>query len=193
MRKPSSPWKWIVLVVLLVGAWAGYEFWYSPRQAAQKAVIAVAQTAKVTTGPLIRTVRLTGQTGAKNYANIIAPMLRGPEGRQPLLLVKLAKGGSQVRKGDLLAAIDAQSSTDHIDDVKAMVLQAEGDVKKRDAELKLNTESLLQTLRSNKADMEKSALDLKAAEVRTEVERELLKISVAEATAQSGKKLIRRC
>jgi HlyD family secretion protein len=184
MRKPASPLKWVVLMVLLTGAWAGYEFWYSPRQAQQKAIIAVAQTAKVTTGALTRTVRLTGQTAAKNYANIIAPMLRGPEGRSPLLLLKLVTGGSQVRKGDLLAQIDAQSSQDHIDDVKAMVLQAEGDVKKRQAELQLNTESLLQTLRSNKADMEKSALDLKAAEVRTEVERELLKISVAEATAR---------
>ena len=184
MRKPASPLKWVVLVVLLTGAWAGYEFWYSPRQAQQKAIIAVAQTATVTSGALTRTVRLTGQTAAKNYANIIAPMLRGPEGRQALLLVKLVKGGSQVRKGDLLAQIDAQTSQDHIDDVKAMVLQAAGDVKKRQAELRLNTESLLQTLRSNKADLDKSVLDLKAAEVRTEVERELLKISVEQATAR---------
>jgi len=171
-----------VLVVLVVGAWVGYEFWYSPRQAAQKAVTAVAQTAKVTAGPLLRTVRLTGQTGAKNFANIIAPMLRGPEGRQPLLLLKLAKGGAQVRKGELLAQIDAQASQDHIDDVKATVLQAGLDVKKREAELMLNTESLLQTMRSNKADMEKAALDLKAAEVRTDVERELLKLSYEEAS-----------
>ena len=176
--------KWVVLAVLLTGAWAGYEFWYSPRQAQLKAVIAVAQTAKVTTGALVRSVRLTGQTAAKNYANIIAPMLRGPEGRQPLLLLKLAKGGSQVHKGDLLAQIDAQSSQDHVDDVKAMVLQAEGDIKKRRAELMLNTESLQQTLSTNKADMEKASLDLKAAEVRTEVERELLKISVEQATAR---------
>ena len=184
MRKPASLMKWVVLAVLLTGAWAGYEFWYSPRQAQLKAVIAVAQTAKVTTGALVRSVRLTGQTAAKNYANIIAPMLRGPEGRQPLLLLKLAKGGSQVHKGDLLAQIDAQSSQDHVDDVKAMVLQAEGDIKKRRAELMLNTESLQQTLSTNKADMEKASLDLKAAEVRTEVERELLKISVEQATAR---------
>lgn len=183
-RKPTSVLLWVLLFLLLAGAWAGYEFWYSPRQAQQKAVIAIAQTAKVTSGSLTRTVRLTGQTSAKNYANIIAPMLRGPEGRQPLLLLKLATAGSQVRKGDLLAQIDAQASQDHIDDVRAMVVQAEGDIKKRAAELSLNTESLLQTLRSNKADMEKASLDLKAAEVRTEVERELLKISVAEATAR---------
>ena len=184
MRKPASLLKWVLLFLFLAGVWAGYEFWYSPRQAQQKAVIAVAQTAKVTTGSFTRTVRLTGQSSAKNYANIIAPMLRGPEGRQPLLLLKLAKGGAQVHKGDQLAQIDAQSSNDHIDDVRAMVLQAGGDVKKRAAELSLNIESLQQTLRSNKADMEKAALDLKAAEVRTEVERELLKISVAEAAAR---------
>lgn len=183
-RKPASILWWVLLFGLVAGVWAGYEFWYSPRQAQQKAVIAVAQTAKVSTGPLIRAVRLTGQTSAKNYANIIAPMLRGPEGRQALLLLKLAKGGSQVRKGDLLAQIDAQSAQDHIDDVKAQVLQAQGDIKKRQAELSLNTESLQQTLRTNKADMDKASLDLKAAEVRTEVERELLKISVAEASAR---------
>ncbi len=183
-RKPASVLWWVLLFLLVSGVWAGYEFWYSPRQAQQKAVIAVAHTEKVTTGSLVRTIRLTGQTSAKNYANIIAPMLRGPEGRQALLLLKLAKAGSQVKKGDLLAQIDAQASQDHIDDVRAMVVQAEGDIKKREAELSLNTESLEQTSRANKAAMEKAALDLKAAEVRTEVERELLKLSVAEATSR---------
>ncbi len=184
VKKPGFPWQWVTLVALIVGAWFAYEFWYSPRKAQQNAVIAVAQTAPVTTGTLARTVRITGQTGAKNYANVIAPMLRGPEGRAALLLLKLAKGGSQIHKGDLLAQIDAQASQDHIDDVTATVLQADGDVKKRRAELLLNTESLLQTLRANKADMEKASLDLKAAEVRTDVERELLKLSLQEATAR---------
>src|SRR5258706_15727569 len=93
------------------------------------------KVAKAATGTIERTVRLTGQTSARTYANISAPIPRAGEGgRGQLTLLRLVKAGSRVKKGEEVAAIDAQSTLDHIDDLADTVKQAESDVLKRKAE-----------------------------------------------------------
>jgi HlyD family secretion protein len=143
------------------------------------------KVARVAAATLTRTVRLTGQTSARTYANISAPIPRAGEGgRAPLILLRLVKAGSRVKKGDEVAAIDAQSTLDHIDDVMDTVKQAESDVLKRKAEQAIQWETLQQTLRQAKSDMEKARLNAKPAGILTPIERELLELNVQQTEAR---------
>ncbi|HLJ51436.1 MAG TPA: HlyD family efflux transporter periplasmic adaptor subunit, partial [Bryobacteraceae bacterium] len=115
--------------------------------------------------------------------NINAPELRGPENNN-LILMKLVKPGAVVKKGEIIAQVDAQSTKDHIDDVTETVRQARADVDKRKAEQAIEWETLQQTIRQSKSDMEKARLDAKEAPILTPIEKELLQLSVDETEAR---------
>jgi multidrug efflux pump subunit AcrA (membrane-fusion protein) len=145
------------------------------------------ETFKVATAEvasIARTVRLTGQTSARRFANIVAPQLRGPESNKNLVLLELVKAGAFVRKGQVIARIDAQSTEDHIDDVKDTVKQADADVVKRKAEQAIELENLQQTLRQARSDRDKARLDAKPAGILTPIERQLLELNVQETEAR---------
>ncbi len=129
------------------------------------------------------TLRVAGTTAASNYVNIVAPMMRGPDAGRSLILMKLVKGGSPVKKGDVIAQIDAQTIKDHVNDINTLVVQAEADVKKRRAEQAIEMENLRQNVRLAKAQAEKARLDAGAAEIRSIIDREQLKLAVEEAEA----------
>ncbi|HEU0123652.1 MAG TPA: efflux RND transporter periplasmic adaptor subunit [Bryobacteraceae bacterium] len=167
------------------GAWAGYEFGYK-RSAAEKnaqSAAAAIPIVKAAQGKLEVRARLAGVSSARQFANVTAPMIRGPEGNRPMVLLKLAPSGSMVKKGDLIASIDGQTLQDHIDDVKDTVESAEADVRKRRAELEIDWKNMELTVAVAKADLDKAKLDAQAAEVRTEIERMLLQLSFEEAQA----------
>ena len=142
------------------------------------------QVAKAVPTTIQRVLRLSGQTSARKYFNVTAPMLRGPESGKALVLMKLVKSGAPVKKGELIAQIDPQATQDHLDDVKDQVLQAENDVIKRKAEQAVEWENLQQTLRQAKADAEKAKLDAQPAGILTDIERELLQLNVEETAAR---------
>jgi HlyD family secretion protein len=131
-----------------------------------------------------RVLRLAGQTSARRFYNITAPTLRGPEAGKSLVLMKLVKSGAFVRKGELIAQIDAQTTADHVDDVADLVKQAQSDIVKRKAEQAVEWENLQQTLRAAKSAAEKAKLDARTAGILTPIERELLQLNVEEADAR---------
>ena len=108
-------------------------------------------------------------------------MMRGPDSGRALVLISLAKSGSKVKKGEIVAQIDAQAIKDHVDDIDSLVQQAEADVRKRQAEQAIELENLRQTLRSAKAEMEKAKLDYSAADIRATIDQEVLKLWLEEA------------
>ena len=153
----------------------------SPAPASTAADFKVATAARTA---VVRTVRLTGQTSARRFATITAPMLKGPETNRGLVLTELVKPGSFVKKGDEVAAIDAQATIDHIDDIKDTVKQAKADVLKRKSEQAIEAENLQRTLRLAKSDMEKARLDAKPAGILTAIERQLLELNVQQTEAR---------
>lgn len=193
VRRPepeSGSRRWMVLgvvVLLLIGAVAAYRQWMKP--AAPTGTAVAVRTAKAFVAPLDVTLRLAGQTSARNFANVVTPILRGPENRGNLTLLKLVKSGAPVKKGELIVEIDSQSVQDHIDDLKDTVQTAENDIQKRKAEQAVEWEAMQQTLRVSKAASDKARLDYKPAEIRTDIERELLKLSVDEAEARYKQQL----
>ena len=175
----------LTLALVAGGVWAAYEFGYKPFEAQKtESTVVVIPTTTVTRGTLQKRLRITGTTAARNFANVTAPMIRGPEGNRPMVLLKLVTSGAVVKKGDLLAQIDGQSLQDHIDDVRDTVEAATADVRKRKAELEIDWKNLEQTLQVAKADLDKAKLDASASEVRTEVERQLLQLAEEEAQAR---------
>jgi HlyD family secretion protein len=169
----------VLLAVVAAGAWL-----LRPKKEQQKtAGQTVVRTFKVAPVAFARTIRAAGSTSARNFANITAPMMRGPDAGRALVLISLAKSGALVKKGDIVAEIDPQGIKDHADDVHALVVQAEGDVRKRIADEAIEAEQLQQTLRQAKAAMDKAKLDYSAQDIRTDIDRELLKLSVDESEA----------
>ena len=173
---------WIVAALVAAAGIAVVVATRSRPDEAKRAAVAAIRTAPVVMGPLERTLRIAGTTSARNFAVVGTPMLRGPDIRN-LVLMKLVPSGVQVRKGDLLADVDTQAARDHVDDVESQVQQAIADIKKRMAEQAIETGTLRQTILQAKAASDKAKLDAGAAQVRTVIDMELLKLSAEEAEA----------
>jgi len=175
---------WSSLLILLLGSVAAWR-WYSVQKEAETlAAIPAVRTVKARLAPLHQTVRITGVTTARNFANITVPKLTGPEGNRPMTILKMAMSGSMVKKGQIVLEIDGHTLQDHVDDVNATVMQAQGDIEKRKAEQALDTENLLQNVRVAKSELDKVRLDVKAKELRTSLDQELIQLSVDEADAK---------
>ncbi|HWQ52397.1 MAG TPA: HlyD family efflux transporter periplasmic adaptor subunit [Bryobacteraceae bacterium] len=181
-RPFGGPRVWLLALLLIAG---GIVAWYflKPKPAQTPAPAAAIRTAAVRTGNLQRSMRITGTTVAGRYTNIAAPLLRGPESGRALTLVEMVKPGTSVKKGTVVAQIDTQAARDHIDDVEVMVQSAEADIRKRKAEQAIEMENLRQTIRLAQSQLDKAKLDIGAAEIRTVLDQEILKLSVEEYDA----------
>jgi multidrug efflux pump subunit AcrA (membrane-fusion protein) len=197
LRHPSTPvspvepprsaaWKKVLAALLVAGAaLLSWQTWLKPK-APDPAVAALAsiRTTKVTVGPLVKTLRVSGQTTSMEYNNITAPIMRGPDSGRAMILLSLTNSGSRVKKGQVLAQIDIQSMVDHVDEVKDDIERAQSDIDKRKAEQIIDIENLKQQIVANKAEYDKAVWNAKPTEVRTPIDQELLKLAVEEANAR---------
>ncbi|MEP7364518.1 MAG: HlyD family efflux transporter periplasmic adaptor subunit [Acidobacteriota bacterium] len=183
--------KWVGIVALIAAVAGGVYYWQRQQAAAQQAasVLSIVRTAKVVVGDLETSVRLTGQTSSLQSVSLIAPKLTGPESGREMILTYMAKSGVRVKKGEVVAEIDAQSTKDHVEDVNDDVQQANSDIRKRQAEQAIDFENLNQTLRVAKANYDKAVLERKGGETRTVIDQELLKLSEEEAKAAYDQQL----
>ncbi len=177
-------WLLLALVVVVVGVVVGTLRYRAAQQekAYRAGLAAIAKTVKVVRGDIEVRLRVAGQTSAREYYNITAPRMRGPDA-QSMVLLKLTSSGSMVRKGDLVAEIDPQAMRDSVDDELDTLKDLDNSLKKKKVANELSTETLRQTLRNAKANLDKAKLDMQAADVRTELDRESLKLSLEEAEA----------
>jgi len=136
---------------------------------------------RVYRGALDVTRRIGGSIAAARFANIAAPLLQAPDQGRGLTLTYLAANGCRANEGDLLAEFDAQAVIDHLDDVEAQIAQAEFDIRSRRAQHDAQMQSARQRVKAAKAALDKASLDLRAAPVKTEIARELLRLTFEEA------------
>jgi multidrug resistance efflux pump len=97
---------------------------------------------------------------------------------------KLAKPGSTVQKGDMVAEFDRQFMLQRIDDYKAGVLQQELNVTNMVANLEVTRKAHEQSIRIAKGDVDRAELDLRTAPVRSDMEKERFKLALEEAQAK---------
>ena len=184
--------RWLLLP-FMIGATVGYSLYQQQaRQTAQPMSVVSVGTVKAVRGDLRKTLRVGGTVSAKNSAAVVAPRLRvrgggpgGPGGgdRGSMVLLSMASPGEIVQKGDVVAEFDRQSQLLRIDDQHALVVQAQANIDKLRAELAIALETARQQLRMAKAEWEKAQLDLRTAEVRSEIEAEILALAVEETEA----------
>ena len=180
---PKKP-RWGILGAVAVAVALGIGIWSFRQQIFEgPAPAAVLRTAPVQRGTLENTLRIAGTVTAKQYAPIRAPRITGPDSRGPLTLMHLAAAGSIVKVGDAVAEFERRQGQDHVDDVQSQVVQKQSDVEKRRAELMIAEETTRQAVRTAKGEHEKARLDLRTAEVRSDIEAELLRLAVLETEA----------
>jgi multidrug efflux pump subunit AcrA (membrane-fusion protein) len=154
-----------------------------PEQKKDAAVVATAKTMPVTRGPIEFRVRVAGQTSARDFAAIVAPIMRGRGSERSMDIVKLAPAGTMVKKGDVVAVLDPTRMRDRIDDEMDELKEEQTQLNKRKVQQELDMANMLQSLRIAKSELDKARLELKAEEVRTVVDQELLKLAAEEAEA----------
>jgi HlyD family secretion protein len=165
-------------------------------------------TAPLALGDVTATIRVTGTVSAQNFQALLAPRIMGsrsgfnrggdggggggpqggggggggggPMGDFSLVLMELAKPGSRVKSGAVVAKFDPQNQLQRLDDYKDSAIQLDNMVRKMMANLAAVKEAHDQSVRSAKSDWEKALLDLKTADVRSAIDAEKYKLSVEE-------------
>jgi HlyD family secretion protein len=178
---PSGRYRWSLLIFLLAALSAAW--FLRPGHATKPAPSSAIRTARAIHGVLERTRRVAGSIVARRFANIAAPILQAPDQGRGLTLIYLAASGSKVKEGEVVARIDDQAVRDHLDDVEAGLSQAALDIRRREAQLVYQMESLRQRLRVAKATLDKANQDARAAPIKTPITQEQLQLAVEEAQA----------
>ncbi len=101
-----------------------------------------------------------------------------------LILQKLAKPGSRVRKGELIAEFDRINMQNRIDDYQSGVAQTEASFKKMKEELEVGRKAHDQTIATAKSELDKARLELKTIPVLSAIQAERTRLAVEEAEAR---------
>jgi multidrug efflux pump subunit AcrA (membrane-fusion protein) len=174
---------WVTLLVIFLiggGVWFGLARLREQSTATKAAPV---RTAAARVGDLEVLARVSGTSSARNYAVVVAPLLRSPDADRAMSLIMLAPGGKNVRKGDVIAEFDPTNIRDHIDDVKDMLENRRNIVKKLRVEHELQLVNLRQRLKVAQATGQKARLDMRTAEVRSQIQREQFSLAAEEADA----------
>jgi hypothetical protein len=180
--KRSLTGLWIGLAILALSAGA-YFLYQSRTQSTRVAAATSIRTIKVAAGSAVPALRVNGTTSARVYASINAPIMMGPDSGRGLLLQTVAKSGSVVKAGEVIAQLDTQSINDHADDVLAIVQQDDDAIKRRKADQAIELENWRQSILAAKAVWDKAKLDYAARTIRTDIDQEILKLNLDEAEA----------
>lgn len=156
----------------------------SPAQPGATRPVAV-RTAAAAAGELSKSLRVGGTIETMNFASVRAPRLRGPRdaGRADLTLAWLAEPGTIVTAGSVVAQFELRWLEDHIDDVNSRVVRERSLYRKKESDILILKETERQGRVNSKSEYEKALLDLRTAEVRSEIEAEILKNVSEEANA----------
>jgi multidrug resistance efflux pump len=104
-------------------------------------------------------------------------------GSSGLTIIEMVAPGATVSKGQVVAQFDRQSQQQQIDDQQANVVQAQAIIDRTKATLMIELETKRQEMVTAKAEYEKAKMDMRTAEVRSEIEAEILKNLTQQAEA----------
>ena len=98
-----------------------------------------------------------------------------------MTLLELAKAGTPVKAGDVVAQFDPENQLQRLDDYRDSVVQLRNSIRKMEANLAAAKEAHDQQVRAARADWQKALLDLKTIKVRSEIDAEKLRLTAEEA------------
>jgi HlyD family secretion protein len=166
------------VLLIVAGLWGWHTRKAGPGATTGRASIS---TAKVERRAFVRTLRLSGTLEAVHSYSVLAPRLTGGDYGQ-MIVTKLIRGGTRVKKGDLLAEFDREAQLKNFMDKQAefrdlgnqiaskqaeqQAARAHDDTELKQAEDAVGT-AKLEVQRSevvSRIDAEKNQLNLEAAE-----------------------------
>ena len=100
-----------------------------------------------------------------------------------LTLLSIAKPGSHVHAGEVVAQFDTQNQLQRLDDYRDSVVQMDNALRNLRAGIAAAMEAFTQQVRSADADRRKAVLDLQTAPVRSDIDIEKDKLTVEETEA----------
>ena len=189
-QKPHLP-SWVTGALLVGGVVVGFGIFQAmqtgPTQQATVAPVTIATVAAEKT-QFTRSIRIGGTVGAKTFAMIRAPRMRGGKDRgggSSLTIQTLAEAGSIVKAGDVVAEFESKQTQDTLEHYESMLAQTKAMAGTRKAEILIATETLRQNYRTTEAESEKAAYDLQTAEVRSQIQAEIFALLADEGQASS--------
>ena len=161
------------------------------------------RSAEVVLGDIHSIARIGGTVVAERSAIIRAPRImgsrsdvsRGGGGRGgggsdfTLNLLHLAKAGTQVKAGDVVAEFDPENQLQRLDDYQDSVVQLRNSIRKMMANLAATKEEHEQKVREAHAGWQRALLDLKTSPFRSKIDAEKLRLT-AEETELKYKQLV---
>ena len=189
-RKPRGRLLGLVLAALAAALGLGIYYRYQPVSPSQYKAAPEVRVARVRSGVVEKTLRLTGTTAAERSAYLRAPYMRGRRSRGGgasdfrLVLQDLIPAGTRVKQGDVVAAFDRQFMLNRLDDDRAERADIEANVKKMLALLDVTRTAHRQKIRTAKGNMDKAALNLRTAPVRSAIRTELFRLAFEESQMQ---------
>ncbi len=186
------PWLVAAGAVLGVGVFEAV----STRPATPTSTTPVAvETVTVNRQRFERTLRTGGTLGATNFAVVRAPRMRGARDRGGgggggggLTIESLAAPGTTVQAGDVVAVFESKRTEDMLDSFESNLAQTRRRSASQQANLMVSTETLKQSYRTAQGEAGKAVLELGTAEVRSEIQAEILALR-AEQTEASARQL----
>ncbi|MBE0656447.1 MAG: HlyD family efflux transporter periplasmic adaptor subunit [Bryobacteraceae bacterium] len=185
-RPAKQVWGAVVLAAVIAVA-AGVQYSSSRQAAARPASI---RAVKVVTGDLERTLRVTGATSAEGSVFLRTPQVRGRRSRGGgsgdfrLVLASLVSNGRHVTAGEQVASFDSMYMQNRLDDIEAEKANLESGLRVVESTAELTLAAHRHRINIAKAAMDKAALDLKTAEVRSAIQVEHYKLTYAEKKAE---------
>jgi len=117
-----------------------------------------------------RTVRVTGIIQAVQSLSLRVPQISAQSGR--VTLAALIPNGSTVAKGDTLAEFDQTAILDEEREVKAKLSEAGFQLDERQAKARSDAAKRGATLTEAEADLSKARIELRKAEILSEIDRQ---------------------
>jgi HlyD family secretion protein len=145
----------------------------------------ISGTLTVKRGDFRRTLRLTGTVGAVESFSVLAPRLSGQMmGSGVMVLTKIVRNGTTVRKGDILVEFDRQAQQKNIMDRQAEYDGFLQQIRKKQADqtsAKIADET---EIKGAEVDVKSALVELRKNELIPKYQAEINKANLAEAEAQ---------
>lgn len=161
-----------LLLLILLMAGAGIYFW-GPKKNSKAATI---PSIDVKIGDFVDYVELRGEISVRSSIVITAPYDAGD-----LQILKLARNGAQIQKGDVVVEFDPTSLQRNIDQYRATLRQVEAEIARAEAQQRLLEEQNRTDVVSAQFGLERAQLDASAREVLPAIDNEKNALAVAKA------------
>jgi len=156
----------LILVVLAAGGFAAVRGSSGPDL----------PTAEVKKGEFVDTLEIRGDIRPFKSVVLSSPMQSGD-----LQIVKLAKNGSTVKRGDVVVQFDGSLLQRTVQEKKSELRQAEAEIEQARAQAKITEEQNATALMKARYDVERAKLDVNKGDTVSRLENETAKLALADA------------